>query len=292
MSAVKKSLVPKKVKQAAKALNNISKTFRFRIRTFRPHINIHLESSRFIIKTVKDGSELMDVLKLRYEVFYSEYVGEVTDDGIPGIDVDKFDILFDHLAIIDKKTNKPVGTYRLNCTKFNDKFYSAKEFKMKSIKNLEGDKIELGRACVHPDFRNGATISALWKGLGAYMQATGSRYMFGCSSIHAEDTFQIALIHHWLSEHMDKDHKDVRPRKKFRDTNLERTFEKTGEERFAPFREAAGCLVPPLLLSYLKAGGSVCGQPALDKAFHCYDYLTLIDREKMDKGFVRKFLGE
>lgn len=292
MEAVRKNLVPKRVKKAAKALSNISKTYRFRIRTYRPHVSILEENSRYIIKTVQNGSELMDVLRLRYEVFYSEYVGKVTDDGVPGIDVDKFDIMFDHLAIIEKKTNRTIGTYRLNCTRFSDRFYSCKEFKMKSIEDLKGHKIELGRACVHPDYRNGATITALWKGLGAYMKATDSRYMFGCSSVHAEDTFQIALIHHWLQENMDKAHKDVKPRKKYRDMRLDATYEKLAEERFAPFREAAGNLVPPLLHSYLKAGGTVCGIPAQDKSFRCYDYFTLIDREKMDKGFVRKFLGE
>jgi len=290
MTAVNKPIVPNKVKRAARAFSSISKAFRFRIRTYRPHIHIQTENSRFIIKTVRNGCELMDVLKLRYDVFYSEYVGVVSQEGVSGIDVDKFDILFDHLAIIDKKTNKPVGTYRLNCTKFNSKFYSGKEFKMKSIEALPGHKIELGRACVHPDYRNGATISALWKGLGAYMAATDSRYMFGCSSIHAEDTFQIALIHHWLKDSMDSAHSDIRPRKKFRDSRFEDVVSKTAEERFKPFREAAGTLVPPLLLSYLKAGGTVCGTPAKDKAFKCYDYLTLVDREKMDKGFARKFL--
>lgn len=178
MSAVRKTFVPKKSKEQTRALSSISKTYRFRIRTYRPHIKIREENSRFIIKTVENGSELMDVLKLRYEVFYSEYVGTLTEDGVTGIDADKFDILFDHLAIIDKKTEKTVGTYRLNCTKFNDKFYSGKEFKMKSIEDLKGHKIELGRACVHPQYRNGATITALWKGLGAYMSETDSRYMF------------------------------------------------------------------------------------------------------------------
>ena len=290
MTAVRKTLVPKKVRKAAKALSSISKAFRFRIRTYRPNVIISEENSRFIIKTVTNGAELMEVLKLRYDVFYSEYVGTVTEDGVTGIDVDKFDILFDHLAIIDKKTGKPVGTYRLNCTRFNDRFYSGKEFKMKSIEELKGHKTELGRACVHPDYRNGATITALWKGLGAYMLATDSRYMFGCSSVHAEDTFQIALVHHWLTEYMDSEHNSVRPRKKFRDQRFDQVVERTGDEKFKPFKDAAGVLVPALLQSYLKAGGTVCGTPAQDKAFRCYDYLTLIDREKMDKGFVRKFL--
>lgn len=71
MAALKRTLVPKKVKRAAKALSNISKTFRFRIRTYQPNVNIHVENSRFIIKTVQNGSELMEVLKLRYEVFFT-----------------------------------------------------------------------------------------------------------------------------------------------------------------------------------------------------------------------------
>jgi len=290
MSAIK--LVPKRVKIAAGALKNISKTLRFRIRTYQPHVKLHEENSRFVIKTVENGSELMDVLRLRYNVFYSEYVGAKVDEEHRGIDVDKFDTLFDHLAIIDKKADKIVGTYRMNCTKFNDKFYSGKEFKMQSIEELKGDKIELGRACVHPEYRNGTTIAALWKGLGGYMSATGSRYMFGCSSIHTDDTFQIALIHHYLSEYRLKRHRDVRPKKKFKDQKLVKMLKKTSDARFAPFREAAPSLIPPLLHSYLKAGGSVCGSPAYDKAFKCYDYLTLIDRATMEPSFIRKFLKD
>jgi putative hemolysin len=291
MAAIKRKFVPKKMRAATSALKNMSKSFRFRIRTYRPNIMLHEENSRFVIKTVRNGSELMDVLKLRYEVFYSEYVGAKIEEGIKGIDVDKFDILFDHLAIIDKKTEKVIGTYRMNCTKFNDKFYSAKEFKMKSLYELKGEKIELGRACVHPDYRNGTTIAALWKGLGAYMSATGSRYMFGCSSIHAEDTFQIALIHHYLSKYSLRQHRDIRPKKKFKDPKLVNMIKKTSEQRFAPFRQAAPNLMPPLLLSYLKAGGAVCGSPAHDKAFKCYDYLTLIDRTTMEPSFIRKFIS-
>jgi putative hemolysin len=289
MNALKEKLAPKNVKKAVGVIKDISKTLRFRIRTYRPNTNFCEDNSRFIIKIIENGEELMEVLRLRYQVFYGEYAYK-TD--LYGIDVDKFDTNFDHLAIIDKKTNKPVGTYRLNSTRFNKKFYSEKEFHMNEIKDLSGHKIELGRACVHPDYRNGATIAALWKGLGAYMSITDSRYMFGCSSIHSDDTFQTALIHHWLksSGYLSKEYDCITPRGKFKDKRFDRMVERTAEERFAPFREAAVNLVPPLLLSYMKAGGFICGKPAYDKAFKCYDYLTLIDRKKMDPSFVRKFL--
>lgn len=289
MNALKEKFTPKTVKKAVGAIRDISKTLRFRIRTYRPNTEYCEDNSRFIIKIIENGTELMDVLRLRYQVFYGEYAYK-TD--LYGIDVDKFDTFFDHLAIIDKKTNKPIGTYRLNSTRFNKKFYSEKEFHMDEIKDLSGHKIELGRACVHPDYRNGATIAALWKGLGAYMSITDSRYMFGCSSIHSDDTFQTALIHHWLkgNGYLPKEYDCITPRGKFKDKKFEKMVEKTADERFAPFREAAVNLVPPLLLSYMKAGGFVCGTPAYDKAFKCYDYLTLIDRKKMDPSFVRKFL--
>ena len=289
MNALKEKLAPANVKKAVGVIRDVSKTLRFRIRTYRPNTNFCEDNSRFVIKIIENGEELMEVLRLRYQVFYGEYAYK-TD--LYGIDVDKFDTFFDHLAIIDKKTGKPIGTYRLNSTRFNKKFYSEKEFHMDEIKELSGHKIELGRACVHPDYRNGATIAALWKGLGAYMSITDSRYMFGCSSIHSDDTFQTALIHHWLnnSGYLPKEYDGISPRGKFRDKKFDRMIEKTGEERFAPFRDAAVNLVPPLLLSYLKAGGFVCGKPAYDKAFKCYDYLTLIDRKKMDPSFVRKFL--
>ncbi|MGE4266954.1 MAG: GNAT family N-acetyltransferase [Deferribacterales bacterium] len=289
MNALKEKLAPANVKKAVGVIRDVSKTLRFRIRTYRPNTNFCEDNSRFIIKIIENGEELMEVLRLRYQVFYGEYAYK-TD--LYGIDVDKFDTFFDHLAIIDKKSGRPVGTYRLNSTRFNKKFYSEKEFHMDEIKELSGHKIELGRACVHPDYRNGATIAALWKGLGAYMSITDSRYMFGCSSIHSDDTFQTALIHHWLgnSGYLPKEYDGISPRGKFRDKKFDRMIEKTGEERFAPFRDAAVNLIPPLLLSYLKAGGFVCGKPAYDKAFKCYDYLTLIDRKKMDPAFVRKFL--
>eukprot|EP00831_Metopus_contortus_P025311 TRINITY_DN21848_c0_g1_i3.p1 TRINITY_DN21848_c0_g1~~TRINITY_DN21848_c0_g1_i3.p1 ORF type:complete len:129 (-),score=13.83 TRINITY_DN21848_c0_g1_i3:58-444(-) len=107
------------------------------------------------------------------------------------------------LMIINKSDDALIGTYRLNCTKFSNNFYSATEFNIDAILELPGDKVELGRACVHPDFRNGMTIALLWKGLSEYMSASESRFFFGCSSIKSMDYMFIlnvynALVHSCL----------------------------------------------------------------------------------------------
>ena len=50
-----------------------------------------------------------------------------------------------------------------------------------------------------------------------------------------------------------------------------------------------GACGAPLLQFYLKCGAQVCGEPALDKACKCIDYLTILDKEQMDAGAKRKY---
>lgn len=49
--------------------------------------------------------------------------------------------------------------------------------------------------------------------------------------------------------------------------------------------------IPRLLQGYLNLGGSVCGEPALDRAFKTIDYLVLLDVEAMPPGLFRRFVS-
>jgi len=283
MNAVKKG----KIRKAADFLQELSKKFRFRLRTYRPHVKISLDSRKYLVKTVENGDELSDVLRLRHEIFYRELLDK---KRFRGKDIDKYDFLFDHLAVIDKEAGQVIGTYRLNSSLFSDKFYSCSEFKMENIISLSGVKLELGRACIHPDYRSGATIAALWKGLGTYITETATDCLFGCSSVKTTDNLTIALVHYYLNKNFlaPEEFRAV-PKSKFRTDRYHKMLEMIQEKRFAPFREAAENLVPPLMLSYFKAGGVICGEPAYDKAFKCYDYLTYLDVRSMDESFRKKF---
>lgn len=46
--------------------------------------------------------------------------------------------------------------------------------------------------------------------------------------------------------------------------------------------------IPSLLNSYLKVGAKVCGAPALDRAFKCVDFLTILDVSNLKRERVRK----
>lgn len=270
-------LVPKlKLPKIPKAKN--------RLKDFYANIPILLERKNFIIKTADSTEELEMALRLRHQVFLEELLHKKKRSGK---DTDRFDKQCDHLLIIDKRNNLLIGTYRLQSSLHTKRFYSATEFRMKHIKHLPGNKLELGRACVHPDYRNGVTIALLWEGINAYIEASQSSYLFGCSSIKTMDKNEIHEIYQYLRQngHL-MDNVKVRPRTKFRVPGLKRRLKIQPHYSLDDGRHHKE-MIPSLLNSYLKSGAVVCGRPALDKSFKCIDFLTLLDVRDL-KGSAKR----
>jgi hypothetical protein len=64
-----------------------------------------------------------------------------------------------------------VGTYRMQTgfrAKGNLGYYSAQLFDMKPFERIRGKILELGRACVHEEYRNTTALFLLWKGIASY----------------------------------------------------------------------------------------------------------------------------
>lgn len=257
-----------------------------RMKHFRAHIPIFIEKKNFIVKTADSREELREALRLRHDVFLSELLNKKKRSGM---DVDRFDKLCDHLIIIDKRNDKMIGTYRMQSSLHTKKWYTATEFHMKHIKKLPGVKLELGRACVHPDYRNGITIALLWEGINAYISESNTSYLFGCSSIKTTDTDEIKQIYYYLLQngHLNHEHK-VRPRGRFKVPGMKRHLKHNPIFNSEITPQLMKDKIPSLLASYLKIGATICGSPALDKSFKCIDFLTLVDVKKIQNDRIRK----
>ncbi len=266
-------------------------TPRQRMKDFRAHIPILIEKKNYIVKTADSTEELHQALKLRHEVFLTELLHRSKKSGM---DRDRFDKSCDHLLIIDKRDNTVIGTYRLQSSLHTKRWYTATEFHMRRIvKNLPGNKLELGRACVHPDHRNGITIALLWEGIAAYMTASHTTYMFGCSSIKTMDRDEIRQIYYYLKQNgHTTDIHHVSPKVKFRVPGMKRHVRRHPIHPtlmdHGPYREK----IPSLLHSYLRAGAKVCGIPALDKSFRCIDFLTILDVRDLGRSYSRSIPKE
>ncbi|MCM2282311.1 MAG: GNAT family N-acetyltransferase [Bdellovibrionaceae bacterium] len=275
------------VKVALEKLNAQIKIHHHKIKKYEPRVRFEFERGHFRVKTAVSGAELETCLRLRFDVFHKEFMNK---KRTVGVDIDKLDFICDHLVIIDTRENRTIGTYRLNCSKFNDTFYSANEFQMERLLAMPGNKLEMGRACIDKEYRTGAVMALLWRGIVEYAQVTESKYLFGCGSIKTTDKFESALIYKWLRDHGHMNEEfDIVPTKKFRISGFQEclAYIEASPGRFND--EAVRELIPTLIHSYLKAGSKLCGEPALDLEFSCIDFLTLLKVEEMSALFQRKF---
>jgi putative hemolysin len=63
--------------------------------------------------------------------------------------------------------------------------------------------LELGRACVHEDFRNTMVIHSLWKGIAVYAVRVSARYLLGCNSISSQDeNYGLAMYASLTDKHL------------------------------------------------------------------------------------------
>lgn len=234
------------------------------------------------VKTVENRAELKQVLALRRSVFHYEFAKKWISLKS---DQDEFDQIADHVAIFDRRAGRIAGVYRLIPTSAANRFYSNTEFEIDGLLTVPGLKIELSRACIHRDYRNGIVINLLWKGIAEYIKASGAEYLFGLSSINTTDVFEIARIHRYFERAgmVDLSH-HVKARDGYRIEGFDAI--RIPSENDGPIE------VPSLFKTYLKAGAKICSQPVIDRDFNCADWLTMLNMNEMAAAFDRKFMKE
>jgi putative hemolysin len=243
-------------------------------------VGVDAVGTRYECRVISDRRELRKVFQLRYDVFRAEYG---SPPSIFRLDVDGFDRHSIHLAVVDRTTRLPVGVYRLVAETSRMGFYSAREFALGPFLARPGVRLELGRACVHPEHRNGAVLRMLWKGLVDVARSQGADHMFGCSSVICPPTFErgaasVTLLG-GLRQELDSLHalrplQGVVPQKRYemtRDMRHVWDVANAGE----PLVSGASAIVPALLRSYIRAGAYVIAPPAYDREFRCLDLLTV-----------------
>ncbi|HUW50696.1 MAG TPA: GNAT family N-acetyltransferase [Sulfuricella sp.] len=240
-------------------------------------------SAALYLSYAQSEDDVKEAQRLRYRVF-AEEMGARLPNQEEGLDRDIFDPFCEHLLVRNGNTGEVVGTYRIlppDQAKRIGGLYSQGEFDLTRLLHLAGSMAEVGRSCVHPDYRSGGAISMLWSGLAKYMLTHGYEYLIGCASISMADGGHAAasLYNQLKVDNMSPIEWRVFPRCPLPLDKLDGTF-------------AAPALLPPLLKGYLRAGAYICGDPSWDPDFNTADFLVLLPMVKINKRYARHFLGE
>lgn len=253
-----------------------------RLTGFRPKRRFSLDLGGWKVETVDTPRQLLEVLQLRSEIFLSE----VSDQGgsTGRLDTDVYDLFADHVIVREPERGRVAAAYRLLCSSDTGRFYSQEEFELDGFLAQPGVKLELGRACVRSEYRNGHALGLVWKGLGRYARMTGARYLFGCSTVWNDDPRLAFGIVESLKPERHSDALGVVPKERYRFSRR--------PPQIAPLETAAArAELPPLLRSYLNAGAILHGEPAHDRKFRCADLFTVIDLERVHPRVAARFLG-
>ena len=244
----------------------------------------------FTIKIAESNFEIKKAQSLRYKIFFKEKkIKKKSFKFLLQRDYDFYDKISDHLIIIDNNReirDNVIGTYRLlrgNCAKLYRGFYTEQEFDISNLKKNFSSKdiLELGRSCVHPQYRSGIILKLLWQGISNYIKMYKIKILMGCASFHGtnpskfKDEFSLLYESYRLPE--DYNVKSLQ--------SNEISFNKNINHSTILNK------LPPLIKGYLRAGGMVSENFYIDKEFETIDYCVIMLTEKIVSRYQNKFLN-
>ena len=233
----------------------------------------------FRVGMAKTLEDVVECQRRRYLVFNCE-LGEGLDiSDRTGLDRDRFDFICDHLMVRDAATGNLAGTYRMQSgyrARGNLGYYGKELFDFGPFEEMRGEVLELGRACVHLEYRNTNVLHMLWKGITRYALSCGARYLIGCSSLSSQNEDEGMALYGMLKE-------------KYLVAPLLRT-NPVESRKCRPSSAPVALPRPPRLFrAYLDISARICGPPAIDREFKTIDFLTLVDLQALPDRVRTRF---
>ena len=238
-------------------------------------------SGNILVKLANTPEEYNQVYKLRYQELLLEYNKNVIQEN--EIDKDEYDEVCDHLIAIDTDLNKVIGTYRLikkSHLKDLKKFLTETEFNIEPLKKYE--ILEVGRAVVQSNYRDGVTIGMLWKGVIRYATSQDVDVMIGTASFHGIDpTIYKETLSYLYDNYLSKEeircyaNKDSYSKLKLLDNYDELIAKKQ---------------MPPLIKGYINLGATIGDGVYIDKEFNSCDVLIVLEIKEINPRYLKRYL--
>lgn len=226
--------------------------------------------------------DLMAAQRLRYDVFVEELGGggDMVDHDAR-LEQDRFDAHFDHLLLEDlaRKDGPPlVGVYRVlrdDQAEAMGQFYSEDEYDLTALRQSGRRLLELGRSCLHADYRGGVGMYMMWQALAAYVDQHELEVLFGVASFHGTDVQALAHSLSSLAErHLAPEELRVR-------SKVYQPMDLIAPEDID--RRRAAVETPSLIKAYLRLGGFIGDGAFVDHDFNTTDVCLILDTARMNE---------
>ncbi len=259
----------------------------------QPNVSPAPKRNRYEVSIARTAAEVREAQQLRYQVFVEE-MGASASAAVSAseLDIDEYDADCQHLIVRDTQSDLVVGCYRIMCPETAQRrgaYYSDSEFDLTRLANIRPTTAEVGRACIHPDFRTGSVIMLLWSGLARFMVENNYEYVIGCASIPLSDGHAnaVAVYEQVAATCLAPSEYRVFPKNPY-PLRANQVDESQDSSRVIPIARAR---VPALVKGYSRLGAWICGEPAWDPDFNTADLFVLLPISRMSGMYAKHFFG-
>jgi putative hemolysin len=250
-----------------------------------------LRSGNLVARLAVGAADIDAAQALRFRVFYEEMRARPSAEvALRRRDFDAFDPFCEHLLVIDETAGHGagavVGTYRVMrraAAAAKGGFYTESEYDIRTLLDLPGEILELGRSCVDIAYRTRLTMNLLWQTIAAYVFHYDIGVMFGCASLSGVDVETHAAALSYLYYH------HLAP-PAFRPVALPgRRVEMRRVPQDRLDARAALATLPPLVKGYLRLGGFVGDGAVVDYDFNTTDISIVVKTDLITEKYYRHY---
>ncbi len=212
---------------------------------------INLRKGRYSARLADGADDIDAVHRLRALVFR----------GAQGDDHDPFDTDCAHMLVEDQRSGTVVCCFRMMHLPSGadiGRSYSAQFYELSALKDFDGPMVEMGRFCIHPEWKDADILRVAWGAMTAYVDAEGVEMLFGCSSFHGTEADEYFDAFALLRD------RHLAPKRWLPRVKAPSVFQFARRLTGKPDLKAAQAKMPPLLRTYLLMGGWVSDHAVID----------------------------
>jgi len=246
-----------------------------------------LRKGRYEVGYAESAAEIREAQRLRWLCFLARKqqgggarAGESGPEG--ALDADDHDDRCTHVLIRENAGGALVGCFRMltlsGGAEIGDS-YSARYYNLSRLQDFRGCMVELGRFCVHPEWRDPDILRLAWGALARHVDEWQVEMLFGCSSFIGTDTQGYEDAFAMLRE------RHLAPRRWLPRVKAPQVFRfaRALRLRQADPRRAMAAM-PPLLRSYLAMGGWVSDHAVVDRQLDTLHVFTGLEIRAIPPG--------
>ncbi|WP_424833425.1 GNAT family N-acetyltransferase [Ruegeria sp.] len=223
--------------------------------------NVLLSKGRYRARLAQTQKDIRAAQALRTLAFRTE-----------STDRDQYDDLCTHVLVEDSKAGgQLVCCFRMLTMQGGSEIgnsYSAQFYDLSALAGFDGQMVEMGRFCIHPDWTDPDILRVAWGAMTTYVDRNQVELLFGCSSFAGTETEQ------YLDAFAMLKHRHLAPKRWLPRVKAPDVFRFAARLRRRPDAKKAMLRMPPLLRTYLMMGGWVSDHAVVDRHMNTLHVFT------------------